>query len=110
VAAHRWVMRGLSYVPPAHCVDTAEISAVDNRWKPACVIATSGDEITVTNDGSTRHILLMAGFEIYESLDPGDDATVAVPHGLRAGARNEFRCAIHPTMVGYIYDDGLPLG
>ncbi len=89
--------------PSADCVETTEITAVDNEFEPICVIAATGDELSVTNEGSAPHTFTIDGTDVDEDLPPGSEATAAVPEGLEVEAENEFHCTIHPSMVGYMY-------
>jgi plastocyanin len=89
--------------PSADCVESTEITAVDNEFEPICAIAATGDELTVTNEGSAPHTFTIDGTDVDEDLAPGDETTAAVPEGLEVEAENEFHCTIHPSMVGYLY-------
>lgn len=89
--------------PSADCVETSEVAALDNEFEPICVIAASGDELTVTNEGTAPHTFTISETDVDEDLAPGDEITATVPEGLEVGAENEFHCEIHPSMVGYLY-------
>ncbi len=89
--------------PSADCVETTEITAVDNEFEPICVIAATGDELSVANEGAAPHTFTISGTDVDEDLPPGSEITAAVPEGLDVGAENEFHCTIHPSMVGYMY-------
>jgi plastocyanin len=89
--------------PSADCVETTDITAVDNEFEPVCVIAATGDELAISNQGSAPHTFTIPHTDIDVALDPGSDATATVPEGLAVEAENEFECTIHPGMVGYLY-------
>lgn len=89
--------------PSADCVETTEVAALDNEFEPICVIAATGDELTVTNEGTAPHTFTIGGTDVDEDLAPGDRITATVPDGLEIGAEHEFLCEIHPAMVGYLY-------
>jgi plastocyanin len=89
--------------PAADCVETTDVVAVDNEFEPICVIAATGDELTVTSEGTAQHTFTISDADVDVLLDPGAEETVAVPEELEAGAEHEFNCRFHPTMVGYLY-------
>jgi plastocyanin len=89
--------------PAADCVQTRDIVAIDNEFEPICVIAATGDELTVTSEGSAQHTFTISGTDVDVLLDPGAEETVVVPEELEAGAEHEFNCRFHPTMVGYLF-------
>ncbi len=92
--------------PAADCVETTDVIAVDNEFEPICVIATSGTELTVTNEGAADHTFTIRDTDVDVLLEPRAEETVAVPEELEAGAEHEFHCEFHPTMVGYLYVEG----
>jgi plastocyanin len=89
--------------PSADCVETTDITAVDNSFEPICLTAATGDELTITNDGAAPHTFTIEGTDVDENLQPGDQVTATVPEGLEVEAETEFHCTIHPGMVGYLY-------
>jgi hypothetical protein len=89
--------------PAADCIETSDITAVDNDFEPICVIAAAATEVSVTNDGFNPHTFTIRDTEVDERLDPGDEVSVAVPDTLEPNAETEFVCRIHPSMVGYLY-------
>jgi plastocyanin len=89
--------------PAADCIDTSDITAVDNDFEPICVIAASGAELSVTNEGGLSHTFTIRDTDVDEVLEPGDEATVTVPDTLETEAESEFHCRFHPSMVGYLY-------
>jgi plastocyanin len=89
--------------PSADCVETTDLTAVDNEFEPICVIAASGDELTISNEGSAPHTFTIPDTDVDVTLQPGDQGTATVPDGLEIDAENEFLCTIHPEMVGYLY-------
>lgn len=89
--------------PSADCVETTDLTAVDNEFEPICVIAATGAELTITNEGSLPHTFTIPETDVDEALDPGAQVTSTVPEGLEAGAETEFHCTIHPSMIGYLY-------
>jgi plastocyanin len=90
-------------MPSADCVETSEVTALDNEFEPICVTAATGDELTITNDGAAPHTFTIEGTDVDEMLQPGDQVTATVPEGLEVEAETEFHCTIHPGMVGYLY-------
>jgi plastocyanin len=89
--------------PSADCVETTDVTAVDNEFEPICMIAATGDELAITNEGAAPHTFTIDGTDVDETLQPGDQATATVPEGLDVEAENEFHCTIHPSMVGYLF-------
>jgi plastocyanin len=89
--------------PAADCVQTTDVVAVDNEFEPICVIAATGDELTVTSEGSAQHTFTIGGTDVDVLLDPGAEETVSIPEELETGAEHEFNCRFHPTMVGYLF-------
>ena len=87
--------------PAADCVETSDLTAIDSAFEPICAMAAPGDELTITNDVSLPHTFTIRDTD--EVLDPGAEATVAVPDTLAANAESEFHCRFHPGMVGYLF-------
>jgi plastocyanin len=89
--------------PSADCVETTELTAVDNEFEPVCVVASTGDELTITNEGAAPHTFTIPETDVNVMLQAGDQGTATVPQGLEPNAEIEFHCTIHPEMVGYLH-------
>jgi plastocyanin len=89
--------------PSADCVETTDITTVDNEFEPVCLIAAAGDELTITNSGAAPHTFTIPDTEVNVSLQPGDQGTATVPAELEPNTETQFVCTIHPEMVGYLY-------
>jgi plastocyanin len=89
--------------PAADCVETSELVAEDNHWDPVCLIASQGQEVTVTNEGDASHTFTIPDSDVDFVLEPGDEVRATIPGGLDVEAENEFHCRFHGGMVGYLY-------
>ena len=89
--------------PAADCVETTDIVAVDNDFEPICVIASTGAEVTLTNEGQAQHTFTIRDTDVDVLLEPGAEENATVPEELEANAEHEFHCEFHPSMVGYLY-------
>jgi plastocyanin len=92
--------------PSADCVETTDLTAIDNEFEPVCISAAIGDEVTVTNEGAAPHTFTITHTDVNETLQPGDQGTATIPDGLEERTEHEFHCTIHPEMVGYLYVSG----
>jgi plastocyanin len=78
----------------------ASVSAVDFAFEPTTLSVSSGDTITVTNEGEASHTFTVEEGEehlIDQEVAPGASSEVTVD--LEAG-EYEFYCEFHPEMTG----------
>jgi plastocyanin len=75
----------------------AAVSMRDFSFTPASVSVSSGDTISLTNEGEASHTFTIEDGAIDEELEPGASADVTVD--LEAGDY-EFICTFHPQMTG----------
>ncbi len=78
----------------------ASVTAVDFAFNPGEVSVSSGDAITVSNDGEASHTFTVEEGEehlVDQEVAPGDSAevTIDIPAG-----EYEFYCEFHPQMTG----------
>jgi plastocyanin len=73
------------------------VSMRDFSFTPASVTVSSGDTISLTNEGEASHTFTIEDGAIDEELEPGASADVTVD--LEAG-EYEFICEFHPQMTG----------
>ncbi len=86
--------------PGADCVQTDELTAVDNEWEPECIV-TSG-ALTVTNDGKAPHTFTITG-SVDVALDPGKSEVEDVTDAVEPAGETYFLCTIHPGMDGFLW-------
>ena len=87
--------------PGADCIQTDELTAVDNEWEPECII-TSG-ALTVTNDGKEQHTFTIEG-SVDILLAPGMSEEIDdVTDGAEPAGETTFVCRIHPGMAGVLW-------
>jgi plastocyanin len=73
------------------------VSMRDFSFNPASVTVSSGDTISLTNEGEASHTFTIEEGAIDEELEPGASADVTID--LEAGDY-EFICEFHPQMTG----------
>ena len=87
--------------PGADCVQTDELTAVDDEFEPECII-TSG-ALTVTNAGKEPHTFTITG-SVDILLAPGKSEEVDdVTDGVEPDGETYFLCKIHPGMDGFLW-------
>ena len=92
--------------PGPDCVETTELTAVDDDWEPQCVIVPGGS-LTVKNEGEALHSFTI---ELHDAIDvdikSGTSVVVdAAEAAETAGEAGEtfFQCKYHPGMSGFLW-------
>ena len=80
-------------------VVTTEISMLNSQFEPQNIRVAAGETITWTNDDSVTHTATADNGEFDSGhLEPGN----AFSHVFEEPGTYDYRCTIHPTMVGTI--------
>lgn len=78
----------------------ASVTVVDFAFNPGEVSVSSGDAVTVSNDGEATHTFTVEEGEehlVDQEIAPGDSAEVTIDI---AAGEYEFYCEFHPQMTG----------
>ena len=76
---------------------TDTVTIFDNGYEPVDPLVTSGDTLTLVNDGEAAHTFTLEDGSIDEQVEPGGEGSVAV--SLDPGTY-PFDCTFHPEMSG----------
>jgi plastocyanin len=79
-------------------VSTETVTLKDFAFDPACVSATAGSTLTITNTGGAPHSYTVKDTGVNVTLDPGDSGTADLT-GIAPGTY-AVTCTYHPQMVG----------
>ena len=87
--------------PGPECVETDELTAVDNEFEPECII-TSG-ALTVTNEGKAQHTFTISGSVDILLASGKSEEVDDVTDGAEPDGETHFLCKIHPGMDGFLW-------
>lgn len=86
--------------PGPECVETDELTAVDDVWDPSCIV-TSGS-LTIVNEDPAPHTFTITG-AIDEPFEGGATITIDVSGATEPEGETYFLCTIHPGMDGFLW-------
>ena len=79
-------------------VATTQVELADFEYRPACVEASAGDTLTLTNSGSAPHTFTVSDTDLNANIDGGE--TGELPLGDLAAGTYAVHCTYHPQMTG----------
>jgi plastocyanin len=86
--------------PPA-CEDpeaTTSVEMLDFDYAPACVEASAGDTLDVSNTGEAPHTFTVDEADLNLDVPAGEEGTLTL-EGVTAGTVYEVRCVYHTEMT-----------
>ena len=87
--------------PGPECVETNELTALDDEWDPGCIVVPGG-RLTATNGGKALHSFTIAG-AVDVDLRPGTSEEVDVTDAADPDGETFFNCKYHPGMSGFFW-------